>query len=255
MRAVRAAWSEAVANVLATPARFVLLATVLAVSVLFVGWREATLVRQLDQDLRDRIRAGEFVSVAVGISDEGEPQDISGTACERLAHLGGVVAAGVLRPAGRTTVASHPSGSYQRFEVSPGFLQVVRHQGTPEQALVGSAAATELGLANGSIVASPTVQPRSRSSRRWGLGPHRLIAGLCTSGQPARWPAPAMWSLPRWTTLRLRRSCRACSVNGSRSRLSFAPTPLGRRPPSSIGAASIAGCGLGLRSCQSCQER
>ena len=161
MSALRRAGEEAVANVLATPWRFAVVIVVLAATLSWPAYREAGLVRSLQQAKRARAHDGAFVSVA---SVRGVPTaaagysavGIVGTSCDALNATPGILAAGVLTPAGSAVPRAEPDGGIPLWRVSPGFVHLLGITDRADGVLLGADAADELGTRTGARVAFAT---------------------------------------------------------------------------------------------------
>lgn len=157
MSLAREASREAIRSLTATPRRFALLLAVIAAATSVIAVREARFTDELRTDALARIQAGEFVYTA-NLLAEGRA-GVPGDGCERLANLTGVVAAGVERNSTTLSFDSHPTGGYRSVVVTPGRLSVadqqhITHTESPlTPMLIGSAAATEMGLRGTATVA------------------------------------------------------------------------------------------------------
>ncbi len=147
VRAVQTCWREAMANLFATPYRFALVGVVLAAALSFVGSREATLVHALAGEAVQQRMDGRDIVVVTGRS-----APVAGIACDRLASLGGVRAAGTLRADGQAVVPTNPQSGYDAFVASPGMADVLTVRAGTSGVLVGGAMARELGLVDGAGV-------------------------------------------------------------------------------------------------------
>jgi hypothetical protein len=147
MTAVTTCWREAVANLLATPYRFALVALVLATTASYVGFSRAAAVH--DEGVRAVQLRGDGRGVVVVTSRSGA---VPAVACDRLAALGGVRAAGTLRQDGQVVVPTNPQSAYDAFTASPGMVHVLTVASATGSVLVGAATARELGLADGALL-------------------------------------------------------------------------------------------------------
>ena len=177
-------WREALANLLATPYRFALVAVVLATTVAYAGSREASAVHELDIRAMQLRVAGSDVVVATG-RDGGVPA----AACERLGSLGGVRSAGALRSDGQVVIPTNPQSTYDTFTASPGMAHVLTVRAATGSVLVGGAMARELGLVSRSgldlsgVVRRVTVLPETSARSQ-----------LVDRGVVTLAPAAASWS-------------------------------------------------------------
>lgn len=150
--------SEALANLLATPLRFVAIIVLLAATLGWAGYTQAHLVHELQQRKANQSAQGQYVAVAVatdsaGIGAGGQLSGgIAGTDCDALATRPGVAAAGVFSPAGAAVTTSEPDGGIELWEVSPGALRYLHATGAHAGVLIGAYAAAELGVTTGSTV-------------------------------------------------------------------------------------------------------
>ena len=147
---------DGLGNLLATPWRFLAVVVLIAVTVGWPAYREANLVRSLQDLKRAQVAEGRFVAVVVPggpAAGPGVVRAISGAACDALADYPGIRAAGVASPAGSAVIATAPSGGYALWHVSPGMLRVLGTSSLGERVLVGSVAAQELGLRDGDRIA------------------------------------------------------------------------------------------------------
>lgn len=152
------AWREARANVRATPVRFAVLAILIAAVTATGAWREATLTQRVHERVVDRLADGEFVFVVSGSSEAallgdagGSPTGVEGWRCDRLTHHPGVTRAGGVQSGTGVTTATHPSGRFSSYAVSPAFTTFLGDAAamTVAEVIVGSGAAVELGVESG----------------------------------------------------------------------------------------------------------
>ena len=199
MSALRRAGEEAVANVLATPWRFGVVTVVLAATLCWPAYREAALVRSLQQAKRALAADGAFLSV---VTAKGAPTTvgyaaagITGTSCDALNSIPGILSAGVLAPAGDAVPRAEPDGRIPLWRISPGFVQLLGLPDRGTSVLLGADAAGELGartgailaLASPSLPASPVVTVFARQAARTALldravlfvEPPASISGSC----------------------------------------------------------------------------
>ena len=200
MSALRRAGAEAVANVLATPWRFAVVTVVLAATLCWPAYREASLVRSMQQAKRSLATDGAFVSV---VTAKGVPTStagyaavgIAGTSCDALNAIPGIVSAGVLAPAGNAVPKAEPDGGIPLWRVSPGFVHLLAVPDRGNSVLLGADAAGELGARTGAVVAfanprlagSPVVTVYPRRAARTALldravlfvEPPASISGSC----------------------------------------------------------------------------
>ena len=155
MTAMATCWREAVANLLATPYRFALLAVVLATTMSYVGLREAATVHDLAGQAVQLRLDGRGIVVVTGRSSA-----VPGAACERLSGFRGVRAAGVLHADGQVVVPTNPQSAYDSFTASSGMAHLLTIRATTTPVVVGGAMARELGLADGaSLRTAGAVRP------------------------------------------------------------------------------------------------
>lgn len=153
--------SEAIANLLATPLRFVAIVVLLAATLAWGGYSEAHLVHDLQQRKAGQAVQGQYVAVAVNRSGGSETGPSSGGSygggipavdCDALAARPGVASAGVFAPVGTAVIASEPDGGIELWQISPGALRYLNVTGAVPGVLIGAHAAAELGVATGSWV-------------------------------------------------------------------------------------------------------
>ncbi len=168
--------SEAIANLLATPLRFVAIVVLLGATLAWAGYTQAHLVRDLQQRKADQAAQGQYVAVASAVdtastigtlgsandvngvdgADSGEADQAAGgilaAACDALAARPGVAAAGVFASAGTAVITSEPDGGFELWHISPGAARYLGAAGSTAGVLIGAHAAAELGVATGSTV-------------------------------------------------------------------------------------------------------
>ena len=158
MSTLRRAGEEAVANILATPWRFGVVTIALAATLCWPAYREAALVRSLQQAKRSLAADGAFISV---VTAKGAPTTtagyaavgIAGTSCDALNSMPGILSAGVLAPAGSAVPKAEPDGGIPLWRVSPGFVHLLAVPDRGNSVLLGTDAAGELGTRTGAAVA------------------------------------------------------------------------------------------------------
>lgn len=207
--------SEALANLLATPLRFVAIVVLLAATLAWAGYTQAHLVHDLQQRKAVQAAQGQYVAVAhtAGADSDGQSDGgIPAVACDALAARPGVAAAGVIASAGTVVMASEPDGGFELWHIGPGALRYL-HAMESKGVLLGAHTAAELGATTGSAVrvqqftttstvdVIPAQGPRTAALDRGVLtvlAPTEL-AGTCYVDVPgsdpnttAAWLAPAL---------------------------------------------------------------
>lgn len=210
--------TEALANLLATPLRFVAIVVMLAATLAWAGYTEAHLVQSLQARKASQFAQGQYVAVAAAMGDatrNGATRNgrqpsggISGTACDALAARSGVAAAGVFARSGTAVITSEPDGGFALWHISPGAMRYLNAAGSPAGVLIGAHTAAELGVITRSTVrveqwvATSTVEvvsaqgPRTAAFDRAVLAvlPPTAVTGTCYVDVPGSDPnTTAAW--------------------------------------------------------------
>jgi hypothetical protein len=146
---------ESIASLLATPWRYLPIIVLLAATLGWAGYDSAALTRSLQDSKRMQIADGRFIAVvtvhgtAAAASTLGQGGGIPGARCDALATFPGIRQAGLLVPAGTAVLRSEPDGGIPLWTISPGLARLLGMD-SGRDVLVGSEAATELGMRTGS---------------------------------------------------------------------------------------------------------
>lgn len=148
--------SEAVRNVTAAPARLVPLGVAIAMMMAGLTWTELLAVSEARGLAETYAARGGYIAVVDG------PRGVSASACEGLTANPHVVSAGGYRGGSQVSAAHAPRIAFQRLEVTSGVLAVWDPSANVSPVggiIVGAAAATELGLVQGSWVSRIGAEP------------------------------------------------------------------------------------------------
>jgi len=163
---------ESVRNLCASRRVGLLLMTVVAVSVGAGTFLDANEARQARTQLAQQITDGGWVTVARG------GRGIEASACRRLAHQHGVLAAGGVEKPRSVALSSAPGTLFEAYGATPELIDTLLDRPRPVADVgvvaVGTALARELGLVEGShIVFDPqahytvTILPESVRAQRF----------------------------------------------------------------------------------------
>lgn len=152
---------EAIAHLGSATARTLLLGLVFTAGLGGVMWAELVVTGQLAAQA-DRLRARGGDVVVVALADGDSNNDLTAPDCDALNHNPGVIAAGALQLTGAPIqFATAPGTSFDLVNVTPPMVTIwdpSRRAPTGGGWVLGQAAAAELGVRDGSLLAE-TGQP------------------------------------------------------------------------------------------------
>lgn len=182
---------EAARNVAATPIRFGFVLLVFVAITCGISALESNTVR----DLLDRKMTGELHGryvFSVSNTSANDDLGIDGQQCDSLADVPGIRHSGVVATVGIVRVGSMPGTEFTRVNISPGALALFGVTGYRGGGLLGGQAASTLGVANDTYLATDGGIYESRSAMgivpiRTGpldrsfvdVAPAALISGTC----------------------------------------------------------------------------
>jgi len=141
---LRGVLREALANLIASPLRVLVLGAAVGGGLAALAWTELSFSTQVKRLSQEFTAAGGYVAVVDG------PLGLDAFACNALQKHDQVIAAGGMRGAGVVVSSNAPGVPFTRFEVTRGLISVLDpNMPAPPRTpgyLVGFAAGTELGL-------------------------------------------------------------------------------------------------------------